>query len=120
MTELKLDIEFLLNTPGTAVHCATEEEAKQFLSYMKKHYPKWCENWEDGETRISNCGGDEIGYTFYWQDGEREWIKDPLMFGSIRSIREDGYDVIEFYELLEAKELAESDQPVESLFGGLM
>lgn len=115
----KIDIEFLLNTPGTAVHCATEEEAKQFLSYMKKHYSEWCENWGEDETRIGSCSGDGIGYTFYWQDG-REWRKDPLMFGSIRYIIEDGYDVRELWELVETKELSESDQPVESLFEGLM
>ena len=118
MTELMLDIEILLNTPGTAVHCATEEEAKQFLSYMKKHYSEWCENWEEDETRFHLRNGDGIGYTFYWQSGNGEWIKDHLMFGGIRSIIEDGYHVLELYELMETKELSESDQPIDILFGG--
>ena len=96
----KIDIEFLLNTPGTAVHCATEEEAKQFLSYMKKHYSEWCENWEEDETRIGSCSGDGIGYTFYWNDGSH-WRKDTLMFGSIESIRGDNYTVVDLCELME-------------------
>ena len=117
MSEMKIDIEFLLNTPGTAVKCATEEEAKQFLSYMKKHHPKRCENWEEDETRFSHCDSSGIGYTFYWKDGNREWRKDHLMFGNARSIYEDGYDVLELWELMETKELEESDQPIESILG---
>ena len=43
------------------------------------------------------------------------------MFGSIESIRGDNYTVVDLCELMEEeKELAESDQPVESLFGGLV
>ena len=38
MSEVKIDVEFLLNTPGTALHCANEEEARQFLHYLKDNY----------------------------------------------------------------------------------
>lgn len=119
MTEVKIDIEFLLNTPGTAVRCATEEDARLFLGYVKKHYPNWCENWDADNTMFNESSGDGIGYTFYWKPGSA-WKKDTLMFGSVRSIIDDRYDIRELWELMESKEMVESDQPVESLFGGLM
>lgn len=118
MSEVKIDVEFLLNTPGTALHCANEEEARQFLHYLKDNYPEWCEEWEENETRINSCYGDGIGYTFYWQNDNGEWIKDILMFGDISAIRDDGYDVLELWELMSTKELEESDKPIDILFGG--
>lgn len=121
MTELMFNIEILLNTPATAVRCSTEEEAQQFLNYMKAHYPELCENWDADETRFDYYDdNDGIAYTFYWNRGGEDWVKDSMMFGSVHSIIEDGYDVLELYELMETKELVESDQSVESLFGGLI
>lgn len=118
MSDVKIDVEFMLNTPGTALHCANEEEAKQFLHYLKSSHPELCKDWEESETRINSCYGDGIGYTFCWKNGNGEWIKDTLMFGSISDIRDDGYDVLELWELMSIKELEESDQPIDILFGG--
>ena len=121
MTELMLDIEVLLNTPATAVRCSTEEEAQQFISYMKAHHPELCRDWEVDDTRFNYYDdNDGIAYTFYWDIGGGDWVKDNMMFGSVHSIIEDGYDVLELYELMETGELAESDQSVESLFGGVV
>lgn len=119
MTDIKINVEYLLNNKATAVHCATEDEARLFMSYLKAHYPNQCARWDVDETRFDECENG-IGYTFYWNDGSH-WRKDTLMFGSIESIRGDNYTVVDLCELMEEeKELAESDQPVESLFGGLM
>lgn len=109
-----IDVEYLLNTPGSAVFCSTEEEAKQFLSYMKEHYPDKCEYWGNGETRFRTGG---IGYTFYWIAGTRDWRFDNLMFGNISELLNDNYTVLNFYELLESKDLEESEMSICSLFG---
>lgn len=116
MSEAKIDIDFLLHTPGTAVYCATNEEARQFLSYMKKHYPDWCEGWNEDETLFNNRK-DGICYTFYWNN-DGEWRKDALMHNSISIARDMGYNVVHLCELImDTKELSESDQSVEALFG---
>ena len=112
-----IDIEYLLNTPGSAIFCSTEEESKQFLSYMKEHCPEKCEYWEDGETRFV-AGG--IGYTFYWTAGTKDWRSDNLMFGNISELLYDNYTVLNFNELAEVKDIEESEQAIESLFGGVV
>ena len=116
MNEAKIDIDFLLHTPGTSVYCETEEEARQFIGYMKKHYPNWCESWSEDETLFNNRK-DGICYTFYWNyDGE--WRRDELMHDSISVARDMGYNVFHLCELImDTKELTESDQPVDALFG---
>ena len=118
MSEVKIDIEFLLNNPGTAVQCATEEEAQQFLSYMKKHYPDLCKNWDEDETRFNHYP-DGVGYTFYWLDGNGDWRKDPLMYGGISSLHDEHYTVLSLWEIMDSKELEESDQSIDILFGGV-
>lgn len=109
-----IDVEYLLNTPGSAIFCSTKEEAKQFLSYMKEYYPDKCQQWEDGETRFSSGG---IGYTFYWMDRPDNWRLDNLMFGKISELLHGNYTVLNFYELVEAKDLEESEMSIDSLFG---
>lgn len=118
MNEFEIDVEFLLNTPGSAVCCVTEDEARQFISYLKAHYPKWCENWTTMETRMNSCESEGIGYTFYWDRGRGDWVKDSLMFGDISAILRDGYVVRDFDELVTTEEIQEGDQPIAALFGG--
>ena len=116
MSEAKIDIDFLLHTPGTAVYCATNEEARQFLSYMKKHYPDWCEGWNEDETLFNNRK-DGICYTFY-RNNDGEWRKEALIHGGVSSARGRDYNFVHLCELvMDKKELSESDQPVEALFG---
>lgn len=116
MSEAKIDIDFLLHTPGTAVYCATREEARQFLGYMKKHYPDWCKNWDEDETRF-NSRQDGICYTFYWNN-DGEWRKETLMHDGVSNTRDMDYNVVHLCELvMDTKELTESDQPVDALFG---
>ena len=114
MTDIKINVEFLLKNKATAVHCVTEDEAKLFMAYLKANYPNQCARWDADETHFDECGNG-IGYTFYWNDGHR-WRKDQLMFGSIESIRSENYTVVDLCELMEEeKELAESDQSLDFL-----
>lgn len=115
MSEVEIDVEYLLNNPGSAVRCETIDEAKRFISYMKEHYPDLCENWHTNEPRFRNDRG--VGYTFYWRDGNDDWRRSLLMYGSIRDLRMDDYTIIGFWEL-STKELEESDQPIDIIFGG--
>ena len=113
-----IDVEYLLNTPGSAVLCSTEEEARQLIKYMKDHYPDKCQHWEIDDTKFDRYGQDGgLGYTFYWTcDGD--WRVDNLMFGRMKELLKDGYAALNFYELLETKDIEESEQTIESLFGG--
>lgn len=118
MSEAIIDVEYLLNNPGSAVRCETIDEAKHFIAYMKEHYPDLCESWHTDETRFDHGNDEGIGYTFYWMDSNDNWLRDSLMYGSILSLRIDDYTIIDFWELMNTNELNESDKPIESLFGG--
>lgn len=117
MADIKLCIEYLIRNAGTAVYCTTEDEAKDFILYVKEHYSSLCRSWDVYETHFDEYANG-VGYTFYWKDDLR-WNKGHLMYGRIESIRDGGYEVIDFSEFMSlGTELSESDQPIDSLFGG--
>ena len=108
-----LNVELLLDHPGSAVICVTEEEAKQFIKYVQKNYPDKCSYWKRGETFFKTGG---VAYTFYWKDRNGMWCVDNLMHSNISFVMNDGYAILNFHELTNECEINESDISLDMLF----
>lgn len=101
-------------TEGYAVHCATKEEAEEFIGWVRALYPGMIETWPPGEINYNPYESETI-YTF---DRERdgEWRKEKLLYGSVQEAKGMRYKIIEFSDIYSPAELEESDMPLDMLF----
>lgn len=108
-----LNVELLLDNPGSAVICNTKEEATQFLKYVKDEYPDRCRDWDPKKPFFHKDG---VAYTFYWKDRNGMWNIDNLMHSSTAFVLSDGYTILNFHDLTNECEINESDISLDMLF----
>lgn len=88
--------EFKNEENKIAVHCKTEEEAKDFCEKMHKHGMKWC----TGKSYMEKTNYEEYkGETCYIRFG---------MFSSYRYYNSEGYEILEWSDYMQ-KEFTKSD-----------
>lgn len=110
-----INVRLLLDTPGSAVICHTEEEAKQFIGYMLKIHPDKCPGWNKRNTNFRSSG---VAYTFYWKDSDNKWKHDDrLLHSSVQFVVNEGYAVFNLYELMHEEDIEESDASLDILLG---
>ena len=106
-----LDLTPIMYNAKAAVHLSSENQAKQFFYYIKEHYPDKVMNWPYGPQ---------------WDYGERQCYAPYFPSTSIGMrqstsdwYRKNGYDIIEFEELIKVKELPieQSDMSLNSMLG---
>ena len=103
-----LDLTPILNNSKAAVHCSTKDHAAAFFNHMKERYPEKVANWRKG---FECFFGDEQCYAPYFPD-------DRMMLQcSIGYYREQGYDIVEFTDLIVIDEFERSDVPISDLLG---
>lgn len=110
-----LDLSMLVERPDRAVNCRTEEEALHFLASMKCQHPDKCETWDWPETNYESYGEE----TVYCAGLHPNDFYSRMMYGTVSSFTADDYTVIPFSALAIEEEIAEGDQPLDFLFGGV-
>lgn len=109
------DLSRMLELPKCAVLCRTEDEVRAFFENAKQQLPGnlfwdledilglWSYYKEKtGFTVITSIEPESMSYC------EEDWF------------RAEGYELIEFSDLINVVEIEESDQSVELLFGGVV
>lgn len=115
---MKSPIDFTLlwdKTEGYAVHCSNCDDAEVFIEWAHNLFPKMCEQWAPGETNYLQHESETV-YTFDSKQNGK-WLKLKLMYGSVDTVREMGYTIIELSDIYTPAELEESEMPLEVLFG---
>lgn len=111
MNEIELDVSPLL-APNKkfAVQVHTKEDAIAFLSFMMQNYPQKMVNW-----RLDNHHFGHYSTTCYapWLNVDDSRMK----YCNVEFYVDHGYEVVQFEDLV-YREITESDEPLDFLFGG--
>lgn len=103
-----LDLTPILSNSKAVVHCPTRDQAAAFFTHMKEHYPEKVTNWNRGFECIY---GNEQCYAPHFSD-DRRMLQCPIGY-----YQENGYDIVEFADLVIIDEFEKSDIPISDLFG---
>lgn len=103
-----LDLTPILSNSNAAVHCSTRDQAAAFFSHMKEHYPEKVSRWRNG---LECVYGNEQCYAPYFPDDR------GMLQCSIGYYQEQGYDIVEFTDLVVIDDFEQSDVPVADLLG---
>lgn len=111
----ELDLSILLGDGLYAVHCRNEEEAAAFVHAMIREYPDKCVGWDEDHVRwdvdYDKYGG---GMAYYPDINYAEG--DDLMHGSVNYGLENGFEMIEFDELIGIEDMMDvGDMSIEEL-----
>lgn len=112
MSYPELDLSRMFELPKCAVRCRTREDAKALVANFDTQYPGMADYFDPENPDWDY--GDETAYTLFYSDEDEPTSLSRTDFGWFE---EEGYEVIEFSELLNTTEIEESDMPIESLFG---
>lgn len=94
-----------------AVHCSTDAQALHFIREIRRQYPK--NAWDHEYTRWDDAGG-QLAYAPYLNRGRR------MTWDGVDRYINRGFTIIEFEDLLPIEtDIEESDQSINTLFGGL-
>jgi hypothetical protein len=111
-----IDFTLLIDrTEGYAVRCRTQHEAEMFIQSVQESYPNMCEHWRPNETNFDQHESETV-YTFDSRSAGN-WIKRRLMYGSVDTVEQIGYKVIEFSNIYQEDDLNESEASLDVLFG---
>jgi hypothetical protein len=107
------DLSLLINERGYAVHCPNADDAVALLEQIRQTVPEKCSLWTPRETHYYMYG-ENTAYTFCYPANS-----DPstLKYGSIQSLVEMGYKILEILDIFDTTDIAESDESLALLFG---
>ena len=113
---IELDLSRMLADPRCAIHVSTLEEAQLVILNAKNQFPERVKNWNAVTNNHWKVYDEETGYTMFYEDDDKP---TTMSYADIPWFKENGYQIVEFSELIEAvAEIDESEQPISLLFGG--
>lgn len=109
------DLSRMLELPKCAVLIRTDEEARAFFHNSIQQiaeYTRW--SLED-VLNFWNIYKEKTGFTLFIRYDEPESIS----YCNEAWFRNEGYETVEFSDLCNTVDIDESDQPIDTLFGGV-
>lgn len=112
---MKLDLSRLMDGGQYGVHCARREDAKNFIEYMRLHYPEKCDSWSI-YTHWEVYKENTVYYPHFHSPGVQ------MMYGGLHGYSAALHRIFEYEDLLVCDlnelEIASSDLSLEFLFEG--
>lgn len=113
-----VDLSRMLEKPKCAIHVASLEEAKIVIANAKNQFPDRVKRWDIEAKNFWNAHRENTGYTLFYEGYDEP---STMSYTYISWFKDNGYEIVEFGELLGATvDIEESDQPVDILFGGAL
>lgn len=108
-----VDLSRMFEKPRCAIHCPTEEEANILLHNIKEQFQDKFKRWDVEDNRWDTYK-ENTGYTMFFSADT-----DPtsLSFYYLDWYKTNNYEIVEFSELSNPVEIAESEMPIESILG---
>jgi hypothetical protein len=111
-----VDLSRMVENPPCVIHVSSLEEAKTVIYNAKNQFPERVKNWDIETKNHWGVYEKDTGYTMFYEGEDKP---TTMSYSDIQWFEENGYEVIEFAELLGSiVDIEESDQPVAALFGG--
>jgi len=85
-----------------AVHCDTEEKAKEFVAECKSRFPHECRRWENGEANWCSYE-DETTYSI---------VHGEFLFADVEYDRDEGFTIIDYPFSEQPTEPTEQKEPI--------
>lgn len=112
-----LNLSIMFDRP-CAVHCAGYEQAEALVEAIRATYPEKAGPWENIDDYNWYSYESETCYTLHNDDYNGGLVVDRLYYCYKSYYEENGYEIVEFDELLlDDVELQESDMPLEEFLG---
>ena len=114
----QIDLSRMLEHPICAVYVATQEQANAIIHNARTQFPERITDSWDANGNYWSDYGEETAYTLFFEDEDEP---TTMSYGDVPWFNAEGYVVIEYEELLaETIEIAEGDQPIGLLLGGVV
>lgn len=115
-----LDLSIMLDRP-CAVLLNSPDKAEALYTAINELHPELTTVWEqnrDTDNYNWHYYKEDTCYTLYDADYDGNLVLDKLYYSPRDYYEEEGYEIVEFEELLgEESELEESDMPLEEFLG---
>lgn len=112
-----VDLSLVSENRKIAILCRNIDDAETLFHNIKEQFPQRL-YWSLEETlTVWRYNGEKTGFTFF-----REYDDEPetLSYCDEQWFREEGYELVEFSDLVQIPDLEEGDLPIEFLIGGAL
>lgn len=110
---IELDLSRMLEDPRCAIHVSTLEEAKIIILNAKNQFPERVKNWNAISNNHWTVYKEETGFTLFYEDEDEP---TTMSYADIPWFKENGYQIVEFGDLLGAVvDIEESEQSIDFL-----
>ena len=110
------DLSRMAEAPKCAVMCRTPEEAEALFHNFQQQFPEFIKHWDLDD--IMNLWGYNDSKTGFTMITSYDNTPEHISYCDEPWFRGEGYEIVEFADLVNVVDIEEGDKPLDFLFGG--